>query len=193
MGSLASIVTRSVPTLRDYSLPHQMAGGTLAWGAMLLWALFIGAFSLDDRIKSTRFDGRYVDYTYDNIGQLKTALGMKSGGASLIHKGVPGGDKSPCVARKLRVEYPGAIYYLRNHGGAEPTEIEMAKAERVLREELERRVWNAAELERRRKGDSQKIQVAQRLRTETTMTWNWINDHLRMGAGVSAANRLRRG
>ena len=86
MGSLASIVTRAVPTLRDYSLPHPLADCTLAWGTMLLWALIIGVFSLDDRIKSTRFDGSYVDYTYDNIGQLKTALAKESGGSSRLNE-----------------------------------------------------------------------------------------------------------
>jgi hypothetical protein len=30
------------------------------------------------------------------------------------------------------------------------------------------------ELNRRRKSDGEKIQLARRLRTETTMLWNWI-------------------
>ena len=97
------------------------------------------------------------------------------------------------MARKLRVEYPGAVYHVMNRGGDERTETEVAKAERVLNAELERREWKAAELEHRRKGDSKKARMAQRLRTETTMRWSWIADHLRMGAGASAANRLRRG
>jgi hypothetical protein len=46
-------------------------------------------------------------------------------------------------------------------------------------------------LERRRKGDAQKLQMARRLRKETTMTWNWIADQLHMGVGASVANRLR--
>ena len=76
------------------------------------------------------------------------------------------------MVRKLRVEYPGALYHLMNRGGDERTETEVAKAERVLNAELERSGWNAAELEHRRKGDSRKIEMVQRLRTETTMTWN---------------------
>ena len=74
------------------------------------------------------------------------------------------------MARKLRVEYPRAIYPVMNHGGDERTETAAAKAERVLREELERRGGNAAELERRRKGELKKIQMARLLRKETTMT-----------------------
>ena len=42
------------------------------------------------------------------------------------------------MARKLRVEYPGAIYPVMNHGGDERTDTDVAKAERVLNEELER-------------------------------------------------------
>ena len=57
-----------------------------------------------------------------------------------------------------------------NHGGDERTETDVTKAERLLHEELERRGWNAAELERRRKGDSKKTRMAQQLRTETRMT-----------------------
>jgi hypothetical protein len=46
-------------------------------------------------------------------------------------------------------------------------------------------------LERRRKGDAQKVQMARRLRKETTMTWDWIADQLHMVVGASVANRLR--
>ena len=59
------------------------------------------------------------------------------------------------MARKLIAEYPGAIYPVMNHGGDERAETEVAKAGRVSNEELERRGSNAAELEHRRKGDSQ--------------------------------------
>ena len=50
--------------------------------------------------------------------------------------------------------------------------------------------WRLAELEQRRKGDAQKIQVAQRLRSEPTMVWSWIAAQLHMGAAVYAANHL---
>ncbi len=38
------------------------------------------------RTKQTRTAGDYVDYTYDDIGQLKTAVGKESGGSSRIHE-----------------------------------------------------------------------------------------------------------
>jgi hypothetical protein len=38
------------------------------------------------RTKETRFDGSYVDFTYDAIGQLKSALGKESGGSTRLHE-----------------------------------------------------------------------------------------------------------
>ncbi|MBI3849864.1 MAG: transposase [Verrucomicrobia bacterium] len=75
-----------------------------------------------------------------------------------------------------------------HHGGAERNETARAKAERIVVEEMARRKWNRAELEARRKADAEKIMIARRLRTETTMTWAWIGERLAMGtAGYTAA------
>jgi len=41
-------------------------------------------------------------------------------------------------------------------------------------EDLEPLGWEREELERRRKGDRQKVRIAARLRRETTMTLAWI-------------------
>ena len=79
-----------------------------------------------------------------------------------------------------------------NHGGEERVETAEARAERILHGELARLGWNVAELQRRRKGDGQMVAVAQRLRSETTMTWAWIAARLHMGAAGYAANCLRR-
>ncbi|MBU6402330.1 MAG: transposase, partial [Verrucomicrobia bacterium] len=80
----------------------------------------------------------------------------------------------------------------RHHGGPERLETEERRAERIMREELERRRWNPLELPRRPKGDLEKVKIARRLRAETTMTLEWIAVHLSMGAGGSVANCLRR-
>lgn len=79
-----------------------------------------------------------------------------------------------------------------NHGGRERKESAAAKAERILSEELSRRSWSVEELSRRRKSDTVKIQMARRLRTETTMSWGWIAMRLAMGTAGYAANCLRR-
>jgi hypothetical protein len=57
-----------------------------------------------------------------------------------------------------------------------------AKAERIVREELERLGWEMQDLERQRKSDTRKVTIAARLRRETTMTLAWIGERLRLGA-----------
>lgn len=77
------------------------------------------------------------------------------------------------------------------YGGREWQETAEKKARRILAEELRRRGWEVEELKRRRKGDRDKIQIARRLRAETTMTLAWIAQNLSMGAPGSLANCLR--
>ena len=66
--------------------------------------------------------------------------------------------------------------------GQELTQSAQAKAQRIIREELEALGWGAHELAGRRKGDPEKLRVATRLRRETTMTLAWIIQHLCMGS-----------
>jgi len=68
-----------------------------------------------------------------------------------------------------------------HHGGSERIESAEAKAQRIVEEEMARRGWSEAELERRRKADAEKIKITRRLRAETTMTWGWIDERLAMG------------
>jgi hypothetical protein len=67
------------------------------------------------------------------------------------------------------------------HTGEEIGQSAQAKAELILRQELEILGWSCQDLERRRKGDSRKLRIAARLRRETTMTLEWIAARLRMG------------
>ena len=76
------------------------------------------------------------------------------------------------------------------HFGEELNESAEAKAERIVREELERRKWNAEDLAHRRKGDREKVAVALRLRQETTMTLAWIAARLHMGTKTYLAHLL---
>jgi len=78
-----------------------------------------------------------------------------------------------------------------NHTGAEPRESEAAWAGQWLAAELKRLGWTDAELLDRRKGDPQKVELARRLRAQTTMTLAWIAEKLNMGAAGSLANLLR--
>jgi hypothetical protein len=59
---------------------------------------------------------------------------------------------------------------------------------RIVREEIARRGWSAAELEQRRKADAEKIKISPR----TTMTWAWIAERLAMGTSGYTADCLRK-
>jgi REP element-mobilizing transposase RayT len=78
-----------------------------------------------------------------------------------------------------------------HHGGAERSETAEARAQRILAIELKRRGWVEAKLQQLAKGDAEKIKIAWRLRSETTMTWGWIAAHLHMGSVGYAAQCLR--
>jgi putative transposase len=79
----------------------------------------------------------------------------------------------------------------RHHGGVERQETAEQRASRLLAEELKRRDWDLSELKRRKKSDHTKAEIAQRLRRETTVTWDWIARGLVMGASGYAANCVR--
>jgi hypothetical protein len=44
--------------------------------------------------------------------------------------------------------------------------------------ELKQVTWTTEDLQHRRKGDTEKVRIAQRLRAETTMTLKWIAEEL---------------
>ena len=78
-----------------------------------------------------------------------------------------------------------------NHGGEERRAGEEAWAGQVLAGQLKAQGWTAADVAQRRKGDGQKLQMARRLRQETTMSLTWIASRLSMGTAGSLANLLR--
>jgi hypothetical protein len=60
-----------------------------------------------------------------------------------------------------------------------------------VREGLQALGWPEKELSHRRKGDQGKVQLARRLRAETTMSLRWIADRLQMGSWTYVSNLLR--
>jgi len=76
------------------------------------------------------------------------------------------------------------------HYGEERQETAMAKAERIVTEELKQRGWKEQQLAQKLKGDREKIKMAERLRCETTMTLAWIAERLRMGTKTHLAHLL---
>ena len=102
------------------------------------------------------------------------------------------------MARKLRVEYPGAVYHVMNRGDRrEPILRDDEGRQRfldTLAQACGKTGWKVhaiclmpnhfhlVELGRRAKGDVPKVPIAVRVREETAMTVKWIADRLQMGA-----------
>jgi len=77
------------------------------------------------------------------------------------------------------------------HAGEEIRQSALAKAQRIVQEELGALGWSGQDLQGRRKSDPQKVRIAARLRRETTMTLDWIGACLCMGAATNLASLLQ--
>ena len=78
------------------------------------------------------------------------------------------------------------------HYGSERAETDAAKAERIIAAELKRRGWTEEQLRERPKGDAAKVQLAQRLRSETVQTVACIAKRLHLGSRAYANHLLWR-
>ena len=67
-----------------------------------------------------------------------------------------------------------------------------AKAERIVAEELKRRGWKEKDLVGRRKNDPSKLELAARLRRETTLTLKAIAARVHLGSSKAANANLHR-
>jgi hypothetical protein len=65
------------------------------------------------------------------------------------------------------------------------------RAERIIAEGLKEAGWNAEMLKRERKGHPVKVELARKLRRETTVTLRWIAENLNMGRWTNVSNHLR--
>jgi hypothetical protein len=77
-----------------------------------------------------------------------------------------------------------------HHFGALRQESAGAKAERVTGEELERRQWRESDLASRRESDAGKLEIASRVRRETTLSLKQNAKRLHLGTARSASVRL---
>ena len=109
------------------------------------------------------------------------------------------------MSRKLRIEYPGAMYHVMNRGDQREdifrddhnrqkflTTLGEAcvKTEWQAGKEIERLGWDEDQLRARRKGHRSKVMLARRLRQETTMSLKWIAARLQMGTWTYVSNLL---
>ena len=75
----------------------------------------------------------------------------------------------------------------QHHFGQMRLEVAQAKAERIILEELRRLCWQEADLAQRRKRDPAKLEIALRLRQETTLSVKEIAARLNLGTPGSAS------
>ena len=80
----------------------------------------------------------------------------------------------------------------KQHCGEELRESEEQKAGRLIGQALKQFKWTEEDLKARRKGDMMKARLANRLRSETTVTWPWIAERLAMGHWRTALNAVRK-
>jgi hypothetical protein len=76
-----------------------------------------------------------------------------------------------------------------SHFGPAVQEAAEAVAERLVVAGLGRLAWAEEELMGRRKGDPAKLELAQELRSKTTVSLAWIAQRLCMGTSVVVANK----
>ena len=76
------------------------------------------------------------------------------------------------------------------HYGGQRHQTEVAKAERMIKTEFQRLGWKEEGLSLLAKGHPAKVQLARRLREETTLSLKWIASRLRMGSWSYVSNLL---
>ena len=111
------------------------------------------------------------------------------------------------MSRKLRIEYPGAMYHVMNRGDQREdifrdeedrqeflTTLGEAcgKTEWQFGQEMERLGWDEDQLRARPKGHRSKVMLARRLRQETTMSLKCIPERLQMGTWTCVSNLLNK-
>ena len=77
-----------------------------------------------------------------------------------------------------------------NHYGAQRQETGLQKAERIVKEEIERLGWDEDQLRVHRKGHLAKVMRARRLRQETPMSLKWITQRFQMGTWAYVSDLL---
>jgi hypothetical protein len=103
------------------------------------------------------------------------------------------------MPRKVRLEYPGAIYHVMSRGdqrqdiflAARPEAAE-AKAQRMVAEELARLHWTQNDLATQQKSYPIKLALAARLRRETTLSVKQIAALLHLGKPKGGRTNLHK-
>ena len=103
------------------------------------------------------------------------------------------------MPRQVRIQYPGAMYHVMSRGNRRqeiylddidppglPEDVS-GDLPRIMSEELGRLGWPEAQLALRPKRDPSKLEIAVRLRRETTLSVKEIAARLHLGTPASAS------
>jgi hypothetical protein len=100
------------------------------------------------------------------------------------------------MPRKLRIEYPGAMYHIMSRGDRRKKifldDVDRQDFLKTLAEQLQRQGWQEADLLARRKSDAVKLEIAARLRRETTLSTKAIAARVHLGSSKAANRSLHR-
>jgi putative transposase len=78
------------------------------------------------------------------------------------------------------------------HGATERAEVAEWKAERIIEASLPQIGWSEGDLQESRKGAPEKVEIAKRLREQTTLSLKQVANRLSMGTWQNASNLLYR-
>lgn len=95
---------------------------------------------------------------------------------------------SPNFRREMLLRMEGRLG--EHHAGELHRASAEAKAERIIGEELQRRGWQEADLLAGRKNDAVKLEIATRLRRETTRSTKAIAGRMHLGSSKAAHRSL---
>ena len=92
---------------------------------------------------------------------------------------------------EFRAELLEQVRQLRgDHYGPELRQADEAHALGIMRDEFKARGWTDTDLSQLAKGEEDKVEIAWRLRQQTSMTLKWIAGKLRMGSWTYLSNLL---
>ena len=101
-------------------------------------------------------------------------------------------ERGWCLGEEeFRAELLEQVRQLRgDHYGPELRQADEAHALGILRDGLKARGWQDTDLSQLAKGEEGKVEIAGRLRQQTTMSLKWIAQQLHMGSWTHLSNLL---
>jgi putative transposase len=135
-------------------------------------------------LRADRLLGEWSIQRDDSRGRRRFSAEMEARRASETKEEFKAVRRGWCLGGKeFREELLEQIEEERQvwHYGEEIAQSDEQRAQKIVEGALKKKRWTLEDLKRLRKGDPFKVQLAERLRKETTMTLAWIAQQLHMG------------